>query len=311
MIMHPCARTTPRIRAEIVALVETGTRVALVAERFNISRPTVYKWLRRFRAGGAAQLEDRPSTPHLSPNRTLDRVEAVVVQLRRDRRLYAWQIALGLGLARSTVIRILARFGLNRLAGIDLPRIFKRYEFAEAGQLVHIDIKKLGNISRIGHRINGDRRTRTVGAGWQHVYVCVDDATRLAFIEVRAREDRFEATAFLQRAAQWFARRNIAFERVMTDNGKVFLSKLFTDEVEALGARHLRTPIYTPRVNGKAERFIRTLLSECAYGMTFENSAQRELALTAWNRFYNEERPHSALNYQPPASRLTDCQQPA
>lgn len=309
--MHPRARTTPRIRAEIVALVESGAPVSLVAARFNVSRPTVYKWLSRFRSGGADQLEDRRSTPHRSPNRTHDRLEASVIQLRRDRRLYAWQIALGLGLARSTVIRILSRFGLNRLANIDLPQIFKRYEFEEAGQMVHIDIKKLGHISRIGHRINGDRRTRTAGAGWQHVYVCVDDATRLAFIEVRAREDRFEATAFLQRAAQWFARRNIAFERVMTDNGKVFLSKLFTDEITALGARHARTPMYTPRVNGKAERFIRTMLGECAYGMTFENSDQRELALKAWNRFYNEERPHSALKYRPPASRLTDCQQPA
>jgi transposase InsO family protein len=135
------------------------------------------------------------------------------------------------------------------------------------------------------------------------VYVCVDDASRLAFIEVREREDRFEATAFLQRAAQWFARRNIAFERVMTDNGKVFLSAMFAQELAALGARHIRTPIYTPRVNGKAERFIRTLLSECAYGMTFENSSQRRAALVAWNRFYNEERPHSALKYRPPASR--------
>lgn len=309
--MHPQARTTPRIRAEIVSLVESGTPVTLVAARFNISRPTVYKWLRRFRCGGLTQLEDRRSTPLLSPNRTHDRLEAAVVELRRDRRLYAWQIALGLGLPRSTVIRILSRFGLNRLSRIDLPKIFKRYEFEEAGQLVHIDIKKLGNITRVGHRINGDRRTRTAGAGWQHVYVCVDDATRLAFIEVRQREDRFEATAFLQRAAQWFARRNIAFERVMTDNGKVFLSKLFTDEIAALGARHVRTPMYTPRVNGKAERFIRTMLGECAYGMTFENSDQRQLALTAWNRFYNEERPHSALNYRPPASRLTACQQPA
>lgn len=309
--MHPRARTTPQIRAEIVSLVESGTPVSRVAARFNISRVTVYKWLRRFHTGGAGALDDRRSAPLRSPNRTHDRLEDAVVQLRRDRRLYAWQIALGLGLARSTVIRILVRFGLNRLARIDLPRIYKRYQFEEAGQLVHIDIKKLGHISRVGHRINGDRRTRTAGAGWQHVFVCVDDATRLAFIEVRAREDRFEATAFLQRAAQWFARRNIAFERVMTDNGKVFLSRLFADELAALGARHLRTPIYTPRVNGKAERFIRTMLGECAYGMAFENSVQRQLALTAWNRFYNEERPHSALNYRPPASRLTDCQQPA
>jgi transposase InsO family protein len=311
MIMHPRARTTPRVRAEIVALVEGGTPVSAVAMRFNVSRPTVYKWLWRHRSGGQSALEDRRSRPHFSPNRTDVRIEAVVAQLRRDRRLFAWQIALGLGLARSTVIRILQRLGLSRLTSIDLPRIFQRYEFAEAGQLVHIDIKKLGRINRIGHRIHGDYKGRERGAGWERVYVCIDDATRLAFIEVRDREDRFEATAFLQRAAQWFARRNIAFERVMTDNGKVFLSKCFTDELTALGARHLRTPIYTPRVNGKAERFIRTMLAECAYGMAFENSQQRRQALTAWNRFYNEERPHPALNYRPPASRLNACQQPA
>ena len=309
MIMHPRARTTPLVRAEIVSLVEAGTPVAVVALRFQISRPTVYKWLRRHNSG--AGLADRRSRPHFSPNRTAVRIEALVAQLRRDRRLFAWQIALGLGLARSTVVKILARLGLNRLARIDLPRVFQRYEFAEAGQLVHIDIKKLGNINRIGHRIHGDYRGRQRGAGWEYVYVCVDDATRLAFIEVREREDRFEATAFLQQAAQWFARRNIAFERVMTDNGKVFLSKLFAEELSALGARHVRTPIYTPRVNGKAERFIRTMLGECAYGMIFETSLQRLEALKAWNGFYNEERPHSALNYRPPASRLTACQQPA
>jgi transposase InsO family protein len=309
--MHPRARTTPRVRAEIVSLVEAGTPISSVATRFNISRPTVYKWLSRYRTGGESALEDRRSRPHRSPNRTDVRIEAAVAQLRRDRRLFAWQIALGLGLARSTVIRILQRLGLNRIARIDLPRIFQRYEFAEAGQLVHIDIKKLGRINRIGHRIHGDYTQRKRGAGWEHVYVCVDDATRLAFIEVRDREDRFEATAFLQRAAQWFARRNIAFERVMTDNGKVFLSKTFNAELMALGSKHLRTPIYTPRVNGKAERFIRTMLAECAYGMVFENSHQRREALVAWNRFYNEERPHSAINYRPPASRLTEWQQPA
>jgi transposase InsO family protein len=303
--MHPGAGTTPIVRAEIVSLVADGTPVATVAERLRISRQTVYKWLRRYRLSGSPGLEDRRSTPHRSPGRTEARLEALVAQLRRDRRLFAWQIALGLGIARSTVIRILARLGLNRLTRIDLPRIFQRYEFAEAGQLVHIDIKKLARINRIGHRIHGNHRMRKRGAGWEYVYVCVDDSTRLAFLEVREREDRFEATAFLQQAAQWFARRNIGFERVMTDNGKVFLSKAFAAELEALGARHLRTPIYTPRVNGKAERFIRTMLGECAYGMVFENSYQRRAALAAWNRFYNEERPHTALNYGPPASRLT------
>ncbi len=311
MIMHPRARTTPRVRAEIVALVASGEAIVDVAKRFSVSRQTVHKWLRRFRFGGSAALEDRRSVPRLSPNRTGDHLESIVCALRRDRRLFAWQIALGLGMKRSTVIRVLARFGLNRLSRIDPPRVYQRYEYESAGQLVHIDIKKLVRIARPGHRIHGDRTTRVSGIGWEHVYVCVDDSTRLAYIEVRAREDKYEATAFLQRSAQWFARRNIAFERVMTDNGKVFLSKMFAAELEALGARHIRTPIYTPRVNGKAERFIRTMLGECAYGISFENSDERRAGLTAWMRFYNEERPHSALKYQPPASRLTECQQPA
>lgn len=308
--MHPGARTTPVVRAEIVSAVSSGEPVVAVARRFGISRQSVYKWLRRFRQGGPAALQDRRSAPRCSPRRTPVALESLIVMLRRQRRIFAWQIALGLGIARSTVIRVLKRFGLNRLSSIGEPRVFQRYQFDAAGELVHIDIKKLANIARVGHRIHGDRRARVEGIGWQHVYVCVDDATRLAFIEVRPREDRREATAFLQRAAQWFARRNVAFQRVMTDNGKVFLSTMFQAELAALGAKHLRTPIYTPRVNGKAERFIRTLLAECAYGMVFNNSGEREAALKAWSRFYNEERPHSALNYQPPASRLLPCQQP-
>lgn len=308
--MHPLARTTPLVRAEIVAAAAAGRPVSELAAQYRISRPTVYKWLKRFAQGGAAALSDRRSTPRRSPRRIGEEFEVAIASLRRERGLFAWQIALGLGVPRSTVIRVLQRAGLNRLRYLEPPRIFKRYEYSEAGELVHIDIKKLGRFQTAGHRAHGDRRKRKAGAGWEHVYVCVDDATRLTYLEVRAREDRFEATAFLQRAAQWFARRNIAFERVMTDNGKVFLSHAFQDELKALGARHLRTPFYTPRVNGKAERFIRTMLAECAYGLRFESSEQRRAALEAWNRFYNEERPHSALNYRPPASRLRPWQQP-
>lgn len=308
--MHPNARTTPCIRAEIVSLAASGESVVAISLRYSVSRQTVYKWLRRFRIGGAKSLDDRRSRPERSPSRTAAALQKIITSLRLDRRLFAWQIAHGLGVPRSTVIAVLKRCGLNRLSRIDPPTIYKRYEYQSAGQLVHIDIKKLVRIARPGHRIHGDRRTRVSGIGWEHVYVCVDDATRLAFIEVRAYENKIEATAFLQRAAQWFARRNIAFERVMTDNGKVFLSALFKAELQALGAKHIRTPFYTPRVNGKAERFIRTMLGECAYGISFENSEQRRVGLEAWNRFYNEERPHSALKYQPPASRLDPCQQP-
>jgi transposase InsO family protein len=228
----------------------------------------------------------------------------VILELRRSRKLFAWQIALGLGMARSTVIRVLRRSGLQRLSSIAPPPTFKRYEFAAPGQLVHIDIKKLAKFETQGHRIDGVRHKANQGLGSEHVYVCVDDASRVAFVEVREREDRFEAAAFLRNAIRWFRARDVRIERVMTDNGKVFLSRDFRNEILLIGAKHHRTPMYTPRVNGKAERFIRTLLGECAYGIAFANSTERRAGLVAWNRFYNEERPHSALNYRPPASRL-------
>ena len=301
MIMHPNARTTPLVRAEICARVRRGEPVAAVAERFSISRTTVYKWCRR----GVDELHDRRSRPVHSPGRTSASLEAVVTELRRSRRLYAWQIAHGLGLARSTVIRILARFGLQRLSRIDPPPIYQRYEFAEAGDLVHIDIKKLGRIERAGHRIHGDRRRRVDGAGWEYVYVCVDDATRLAFLEVRSGETAHEAVAFLRGALRWFRARKITVGRVMTDNGKVFLSRPFHDEMVLAKVKHHRTPPYTPRVNGKAERFIRTMLGECAYATAFDHSDERRAALAAWTRFYNEGRPHSALKYRTPAARAS------
>lgn len=300
--MHPQARTTPLVRAEIVARVDAGETVVAVAAAFRISRQSVYKWLNRSRNG--LGFSDRSSRPNCSPRSTSLPTVAAIVGLRRERKLFAWQIALGLGVPRSTVVRVLRRAGLHRLSLVEPPPVYQRYEFAKPGQLVHIDIKKLSKFETPGHRSNGNRHKANSGLGYEHVYVCVDDCTRLAYLEVREREHRFDATEFLRNAVRWFRTHRIRVERVMTDNGKVFLAKMFKDELQLIGARHHRTPMYTPRVNGKAERFIRTMLSECAYGLAFTSSNERRAVLVAWNRFYNEERPHSALNYRPPASRL-------
>jgi len=177
--------------------------------------------------------------------------------------------------------------------------------------MVHIDIKKLARITKTGHRIPGYRRHMADGGGWEHVYVCVDDATRTAYLEVRRREDRFEAAGFLEAAARWFAQHGVRFERVMTDNGGVFGSTPWRQVLAELGARQIRTRPYCPRTNGKAERFIQTMLRECAYGVAFSNSEERTAALMAWNRYYNEERPHSALKLTVPILRLRQCQQSA
>lgn len=307
--MHPQARSTPVSRAIIVQRVLAGTPVAQVARDFALSRQTVYKWLARFREGGAAALNDRPPIARRYPSRVAFEIERCVERLRRTRRLLGREIAAALDLPRSTVIKILKRLKLARLSSLEIPLLIQRYEYERPGEMVHIDIKKLGRISRVGHRINGDRTTRAEGAGWEHVYVCVDDATRLAYLEVRRREDRHDASEFLRSAAAWFSARGVRFARVMTDNGKVFGSHLWREALGELGARAVRTRPYCPRTNGKAERFIQSMLRECAYAIAFENSDERRAALEAWNRHYNEDRPHSALKLRSPASRLAACQQ--
>lgn len=206
---------------------------------------------------------------------------------------------------RSAVGKVLRRIGLPRLAALDpIPPPAIRYEHAAPGDLVHIDIKKLGRIERPGHRVNGDRRTRTVGAGWEFVYVCVDDASRAAFIQVRDRESRADAADFLRDAAKHFAALNVRFARVMTDNGAVFRSFRFGGALDVMGARQVFTRPYRPQTNGKAERFIRTMLGEWAYAYSYDHSYARRAALPEWLRYYNEERPHHALKLRSPAQRL-------
>ena len=301
MNIHPLARTTAASRANIFRAVTDGEPIASVARRLGISRQTVYKWLRRAREGGLAALADRPSVAKTFPTRIRPGRERRVVQLRR-RRLLAWQIAVALAMARSTVIKLLNRVGLSRLKNLDPPRLTQRYVYERPGQLVHIDIKKLGRFRRVGHRIHGDRTRDSNGAGFDHVFVAVDDCSRFGSARRYGREDGVSAADFLRRTLLEYERRGVCVERVMTDNGKVFTSGLFQAVLAEFGVRHILTPPYTPQWNGKAERFIQTLLREWAYAIAYRNADERLATLPAWLRYYNQDRQHSALNYLSPAS---------
>jgi transposase InsO family protein len=299
--MHPRARTTPLSRAEIIALVAAGESIAEVARRFAISRQTVYKWLRRYRGGDIGLADRRPIAKHL-PTRISARLERAIAKLRRNRRLLGWQIAVALEIPRSTVIKVLKRLGMARLKDLEPPRLFQRYAYARPGQLVHIDIKKLGRFSRIGHRIHGDRTIRSEGAGYDFLFVAVDDCSRSARVRRYDNEDAKNAADFLKRVILDYQRRGVRVERVMTDNGKVFTSFAFQLVLREFAVRHILTPIYTPRWNGKAERFIQSMLREWAYAIAYRDSNERLLALPAWVRYYNQERLHTALNYLTPAA---------
>jgi transposase InsO family protein len=248
-------------------------------------------------------LLDRSSAPSSIPHRTSEaRVQAIA--LLRRQRLTAWQIAERLGMPLSTVSTVLARIGLGRLSSLESPEPPNRYERQRPGELVHIDVKKLGRIGRPGHRVNGDRRTRSRGIGWEFVHVAVDDATRLAYVEVLEDEKAVTAVAFLRRAVAHFGDYGIRVERVMTDNGSCYRAILHALACKTLGLRHLRTRPYRPRTNGKAERFIRTLLGGWAYGAIYGTSRERTAALDGWLWTYNHRRPHGSLSHKPPIARL-------
>jgi transposase InsO family protein len=301
---HANARLTVHGR---LLLCERVTRqrwtVGAAAQAAGVSPRTAWKWLARFRCEGTAGLRDRSSTPHDIPQRTPEARVSVVERLRRLR-MTSTQIAVGLRMPLSTVTAVLARLGLHRLSRLAPPEPPNRYERRHPGELLHIDVKKLGRIGRPGHRVNGDRRTRTRGIGWEYVHVCVDDATRLAYVEVLEDETAATAVGFLRRAVAHFADRGVHVLAVLTDNGSPYVSHLHASACRGLGLRHLRTRPYRPRTNGKAERFIRTLLAEWAYAATYRDSARRRAALVPWLAFYNQRRPHGALGHQPPVVRL-------
>jgi transposase InsO family protein len=305
MDVHKNARTVPHGRRLMVRRLAQGWTVKAVAASFGVDARTVRKWRDRHAAEGEAGLADRSSRPHRSPTRLAETVSAEIEALRRQR-LTGPAIARRLGRPLSTVGVVLRRRGLGRLRALDPKPAIIRYERERPGELIHLDIKKLGRIDGVGHRITGDRHGQKRGGGWEYLHVCIDDRSRLAYTELLPDERKESAVAFLVRALAWFASLGVTVERVMTDNGSAYRSHAFRQACAAEGVTHKRTRPYTPRTNGKAERFIQTSLREWAYLQAFETSAERAAAMRPWLHGYNASRPHSALAGKTPLSRLAE-----
>jgi transposase InsO family protein len=314
MKLHRNARLSVKGRELLVDRVETaGWSLTEAAEAAGVSDRTARKWLARYRTEGPAGLLDRSSAPAVVSNRTDERRIEVIASLRRLRMTGA-EIAECLGMAVSTVSGILTRIGMGKLGRIGLEPA-RRYERARPGELLHIDVKKLGRIQRgAGHRIAGRQHynprptdaagVRRKSVGWEYVHVAVDDATRLAYVEVLGDEKATTAVAFLRRAIAHYAAHGITVHRLITDNGPAYRSTIHAIACRLLGIRHLRTRPYRPQTNGKAERFIRTLLGGWAYGAIYRSSAERNAALAGWLDWYNTRRPHGSLSHKPPLARL-------
>jgi len=278
--------------------------VTRAAEAAGISRRTAHKWLGRHQADDPHCLHDRSSRPRRSPGRTPRMWEDVVVLLRRCRKTGP-EIARELKRPRATVARVLKRAGLERLRKLDVPEPANRYQHRRPGDLLHLDVKKLGRISGFyGHRITGNRQVRRKGAGWDYVHVAIDDRTRIAYAEVLRDETAETSAMFLRRALAWYRTLGIRVRRILTDNGSGYLARRFAHETEHLRVVHKRTRPYRPRTNGKAERFIQTLLREWAYPVAYLTSVARARVLPRWLRHYNRTRPHGSLDGMPPFSRL-------
>jgi transposase InsO family protein len=276
------------------------------AEALGLSVRTVAKWLRRYREEGLGGLRDRTSRPLSSPRRTSEILRKRVLELRL-KHLVGREISETIGLPRATVGRILRTAGVGRLRSLQPPEPPNRYELPNPGDLLHIDIKKLGRIvGGPGHRAHGDRRTRKRGAGWEHIYVCIDDHSRLSYVEPLRAEDKYTAAGFLERAIAWYRASGIQPRRLLTDNGKVFTSGTFNEVLCRASIRHGFTRRYRPRTNGKAERFIQTMLREWAYRRSYSSSAKRRHALPRWLHYYNFHRQHSSLGGKPPVSRVNN-----
>jgi len=308
MEIHANALLGPKGRAVMVRrVVDEGWSLVEAAEAAGVSDHTARKWRNRYLVEGEAGLVDRSSAPGSQPGATPeDRVE-VIALLRRGLRMTGGEIAEMLGMALSTVQGILTRIGLGMISRLEPPEPANRYQRERPGELIHIDVKKLGRIGRNGpgHRVTGrGPGRRSPGAGWEYVHVCVDDATRLAYVEVLSDEKATTAIGFLKRAVRFYAAHGIQVEGLMTDNGSAYRSKLHAIACRMLGIKHIRTRPYRPRTNGKAERFIRTLLGGWAYAAIYRSSRERTAALAGWTDFYNHRRKHGSLSHQPPISRL-------
>jgi transposase InsO family protein len=319
MKIHANARTCPNSRKLLVERIEEENWSLMVAaEAAGISERSARKWLSRWRSEGDVGLLDRSSAPKRVPSRLpVDRLEAI--EALRRLRMTAAEIAEVLGMALSTVSRWLARIGLGKRSRLEPPEPPNRYERKRPGELIHVDIKKLGRISRkgAGHRVTGHRRSQFKRGGdhgkgvtgWEFVHVCVDDATRLAYVEVLPDEKGATAAAFLRRAVSWFKGMGITVERVLSDNGSCYRSGIHAEACTELGMRHLFTRPYRPQTNGKAERFIQTLTNRWAYGAIYGSSAERTAALPGWLDHYNFRRRHGSLGHRPPAARLAELEQ--
>jgi transposase InsO family protein len=306
MRLHRNAKTTPRTRQLLVKRVtQLGWSQADAAEAAEVSVRTVAKWVQRGRLGDHA-LEDRTSRPHRQPRAVAPRRVAAIVAYRQTRAT-AWEISARVGVPRSTVTRVLQRAGLNRVSRLEPPPVIHRYEWPHAGDLLHLDIKPLGRIRGIGHRIHGNLAVRSRGAGYEYAHVAIDDATRVAYVEVRRSQRRRACAAFLTNALRWFRRRGVTVRRVLTDNGAGYKSRRVAGVCRHWQLRHRFTRPYTPRTNGKAERFIQTLLREWAYRRPYPSSQQRTAALDRYLRFYNHRRPHTSLGRRSPWTRLQEA----
>jgi transposase InsO family protein len=307
--LHGNARLTPRGRELMCRRVRLeGWTVTAAAEAAGCSERTVYRWLARYDAGEA--LVDRSSAPRSVPGRTPAEIEEVIERLRRLR-WTSTRIAGELAMPVSTVGAVLRRLDLHRLSRLEPPEPPNRYVRRHPGELIHIDVKKLGRFNKPGHRVTGTRTgTRSRGAGWDAIHVAVDDTTRLAYVEVLPDEKAITSVGFLARAVEWFAERGVVVERVMTDNGSPYRSTAWDRWCADHDIRHLRTRPYRPQTNGKAERFIQTMLREWAYAAVYRNSDHRTAALPTFLDWYNNHRPHGALGKRTPASLLEADERP-
>jgi transposase InsO family protein len=306
MNMHKNASLTPKGREAMVrSVVDGGLSYSAAACQFHTTAKTVAKWVRRFRAEGVDGLHDRSSRPHSSPSQTSPATCAVIEALRRQRHT-GKQISAEVQVSPATVSRVLRRLGLNRIRDLEPAEPVRRYERATPGEIIHIDIKKLGRFDKIGHRITGDRtgQSNSRGVGWEFVHVCIDDNSRVAFSQIKPDEKATSAVPFLKAAVAYYKSLGVTVARVMTDNGSCYKSFDFRDACRDLGIKHIRTRPYTPKTNGKAERFIQTALREWAYAQAYPTSDRRAEELPIWLHKYNWHRPHGGIKSQTPISRL-------
>jgi len=305
MNVHKNARLTPLRRRELVVRLESGELARAVADRLGVSLRTVRKWRGRYRVEGARGLEDRSSRPHSSPRQTAPAI-ALGIKVLRLQRWTCAQIGRAVGVSAATAARILRRAGLSRRGRLEAPPVIQRYEYPAPGDLLHLDTKKLGRIAGVGHRFTGRAGNVNLhhGIGWEYLHIAVDDHSRVAYVELLTDERGVTAAGFLRRALRWFRARGVRVRRVLTDNGSGYISRSFRATCRGLHVVHRRTRPYTPRTNGKAERFIQTALREWAYLRPYYTSADRAHHLTGWIDHYNCARPHGSLAAQPPMSRL-------